>query len=228
MVRRTIYLVRHGQHQRIEPDEPHGHLTMEQANQLDGGLTSLGIEQAELTAQRLSAYPISAVHCSSLPRATQTAEIIAREFPDVPLKRTRLLWECIPCLPAMLAKHCAEMPAEEMARGRRQAEEAFDKYFKRARGKDKQEIVVCHGNLIRYFVSRVLQVEPETWVKMASSNCGISQVVISPTMIGLISHNDVGHLPEHLRMEHETFAGYLLAVRQASTLRDNRQHAVAL
>jgi len=70
MVRRTIYLVRHGQHQRIEPDEPHGHLTMEQANQLDGGLTSLGIEQAELTAQRLSAYPISAVHCSSLPRAT--------------------------------------------------------------------------------------------------------------------------------------------------------------
>ena len=69
MARRTIFLIRHGQYQRIKPDESDGDLTMAQANKLDGGLTPLGIEQAKLTAQRLSSYPISAIHCSSLPRA---------------------------------------------------------------------------------------------------------------------------------------------------------------
>lgn len=33
---------------------------------------------------------------------------------------------------------------------------AFAKYFKTTRGKDRHEIIVSHGNLIRYLAARVL------------------------------------------------------------------------
>ena len=201
MASRLIYLVRHGQYQRLSPDELESDYTVEQAIRVDGGLTTLGIEQAKMTAQRLRSYPISAIYCSSLPRAVQTAEIIAQEFPGIPLRRTRILRECIPCVPPFISRFFPKVPSEEIARGLKQAEEAYERYFKRARGKDKHEIVVCHGNLMRYFVSCVLEVEPETWGKMGIFNCGISQVKISHRWTGVVCHNDSGHLPEDKRTQ---------------------------
>ena len=191
MATRTIYLVRHAQY-----DSKNDH-----NDKLGGGLTPIGVEQAKLTAQRFRSLPISAIHCSTLRRAAQTAEIIAREFPDIPLQRSRGLWECSPCIPPIpvYTEYFAQVPAEDIAQGRKQAEKAFDRYFKRARGKDKHEIVVSHGNLIRYFVCRALQVQPEAWGNMDLCNCGISEVLIKHDgWMVLISHNDVGHLPNHL------------------------------
>lgn len=189
MATRTIYLVRHGLH-----DSEHS-----RHDKLGSGLTPVGVEQAKLTAQRLSSLPISAIYCSTLRRAVETAEIIAREFPDILLQRSRLLWECIPCIPRNFAELFVDIPAEKIAQDRERAGRAFDRHFKRARGKDKHEIVVCHGNLIRYFVCRVLQLEIEDWVDMDMSNCGISTVLIgSNGRMVLVSHNDVGHLPYHL------------------------------
>ena len=34
------------------------------------------------------------------------------------------------------------------------------------------EVIVCHMNVIRYFVSRALQLPPETWLRMRGDNCG--------------------------------------------------------
>jgi len=194
---RTLYLVRHGQYHQLEYGDEGG-LTVAQANRLDGGLTPTGVEQAQLTAQRLSALPITAIHCSTLPRAVETAEILAQEFPGVPMYGSRVLWECIPSVPPALAEHFAKVFVDDLAEDRNRAERAFDRYFKRARGKDKHEILVGHGNLFRYFVCRVLQVPPESWVNMSSYNCGLSEVHIArvPT---LVSYNDVGHLPRYLR-----------------------------
>jgi len=189
MATRTIYLVRHGQHD----------LKNDHNDKLGGGLTPIGVEQAKLTAQRFRSLPISTIHYSTLRRAAQTAEIIAREFPDIPLHRSRLLWECVPCIPRNFAELFAGIPAEEIAQYRKQAEKAFDRHFKRARGVNKHEIVVCHGQIIRYFVCQVLQLQPEAWVDMDMSNCGISEVLImSNGRMVLVSHNDVGHLPHHL------------------------------
>ena len=185
MATRTIYLVRHGLHD----------------HELEGGLTPVGVEQARLTAQRFRSLPISAIHCSTMPRAAETAEIIAREFPDIPLHRSRGLEECFPCIPPIpvYIEYFAQVPVEDIVQDRKQAEEAFVRYFKRARGKDKHEIVVSHGNLIRYFVCRVLQIRPEAWGSMDMGNCGISKVLIkSDGWMILVSHNDVGHLPHRL------------------------------
>jgi broad specificity phosphatase PhoE len=187
MATRTIYLVRHG------------YYDLKDTHKLGGSLTPIGVEQAQLTAQRFSSLPITAIYCSTLSRAAETAEIIARELPDVLSRRSRGLWECVPCIPPAWAEYFKDYSPENLGRDKVQAENAFDKYFKRALGKDKHEIIVSHGNLIRYFICRVLQVQPEGWGSMDLCNCGVSEILIrSDGRMVLVSHNDVSHLPDHL------------------------------
>ena len=196
---RTLYLVRHGQYHHLAYDKEAG-VTVEEANKLDGGLTPIGVEQSQLTAQRLGVFAITAIYYSTLPRAAETAQIIAQELPSVPIHGSRGLWECIPSVPAALAKDFAKTFVGDLSQGKEQAERVFDKYFKRARGEEKHEAVICHGNLIRYLVCRVLQAPPESWVNMGTFNCGISQAVIeSDGKMWLMTYNDVGHIPDHLR-----------------------------
>jgi len=186
MATRYLELVRHGQYER-------------KSDRSTERLTPFGVEQAQLTAQRLRSLPITAIHCSSLPRAVETAQIIAQAFPGVPLHKTRLLWECFPCVPPNVPGFAPKISAAKIAEYREQAESAFDRYFKRARGQDKWELLVCHGNIIRYFACRVLQVPLEACVNMGSDKCGISQVTIeSDGRMWLFSYNDIGHLPHPL------------------------------
>jgi serine/threonine-protein phosphatase PGAM5 len=196
---RVLYLVRHGQHERLSPDEVDGGSEDERSILADGGLTKLGRKQAKLTARRLCSHPISAIYCSSLPRALQTAEIMAKEFPGVALRKSRILWECIPSVPAFLSASFSGMSSEEIGRARGRAEGAYVRYFKAARTRDKHEILVCHGNLIRYFVSRALGAGPDAWANMGSFNCGISEVWITHDRKVVMCHNDCGHLPGDLR-----------------------------
>ncbi len=112
MAIRTICLIRHGHYELKK-----GHLV--------DGLTPTGVEQAQLAARRCSLLPITAIHCSTLQRAIETAEIIAREFSDVPLYRSRLLRECIPCVPRNFPEVAADITVEEMTQYREQAEKAF-------------------------------------------------------------------------------------------------------
>lgn len=37
---------------------------------------------------------------------------------------------------------------------------------------DTYDLVVCHGNVIRYFTLRALQLPPGRWLKLATYNCG--------------------------------------------------------
>ena len=197
MATRTLYLVRHGKHQNLPYNRKAG-LTLEQVRKLDAGLTPIGVEQAQVTAQKLSSLPISAIHCSTLPRAQETADIIIPKFPGVPVHRSRALWECIPCVTPAVADYL-KIFGGDLSLGKIQAEKAFDKYLRPARGDDKHEIVVSHGNLIRYFVCRILQAPPESWTEMNSHNCGITQVQIqSDGAITLVSYNSAGHLPRRL------------------------------
>src|SRR5262249_36187878 len=114
MAQRTLHLIRHGQYHRA--DHP--------SDGLGGSLTELGKMQAQLAAQRLSKLPIRVIHHSTLRRAAETAAIIAALRPTVPLRPSRLLWECIPCVPYGYADEFAQTQAAEIEQGRRQAEHA--------------------------------------------------------------------------------------------------------
>jgi broad specificity phosphatase PhoE len=211
---RHIYLVRHAQREPVAgPDE------------FGPGLSLLGWKQALLTARRLAPLKIDVIHTSSLRRTMETARIIALEYTDIPIRPSPLLWECVPAVPEYaMTWHKAHpnvdtsairIPAQmtpwvglwsddtnlqEIEAGFEQAKAAWQKYFIPARGKDHNDIIVCHGNIMRYFVMRALMVPPEAWCNTDLYNCGISEIVIGDDgRIMLLSHNDNGHLPAEMK-----------------------------
>jgi broad specificity phosphatase PhoE len=207
MATRTIFLVRHGDYQLAEIMKLDRNLTLEQHYELhtkEGGLTPRGKKQAKLTAKRLSSLPIDAIHCSSLRRALETAKMIAKEFPAIDVQKSRLLWECVPSIPKAFAEHehFRYISEKDVELWKRQADEAFERYFKSTRRTDKHEIIVSHANLIRYLVCRALHVQPDAWFNMCIDNCGISEIRIEPNdRMRLVSYNDVGHLPHQSRTQ---------------------------
>ncbi len=190
MAVRVIYLVRHAHH---DLDNPTG-------SELGGGLTPMGLKQAELTAKALAQRPISSIHCSSLNRAEETARIISREVPGLMIQSTDLLWEAIPSMTPKLQIEMPHYTSQQVLQDRQRAEVAFRKYFKVAKRGDKHDVIVCHGNLIRFFVTLVLKAELESWMRMDICNCGVTQVLVQPEGdMAVLCHNDWSHLPRELR-----------------------------
>lgn len=189
MGRKIIYLMRHGQaaYAATKPKDVHGYLT------------DLGRQQAQLAAKRLSQLPISAIYHSDLKRATETAEFIATQLPHVPLHSTALLRECIPCVPIRPIAWAVNIPPEKIQENQQRLEYIFARYFTVTGDDERHDVLVCHGNILRYLICRALQVSPQAWINADIHNCGISEVSIETGRIMLISHNDTGHLPYAMR-----------------------------
>lgn len=190
MAVRILYLVRHGQHDQENPS----------GSELGGGLTPIGVKQSELTARMFAKKPITSIHSSSLNRSEETARIISKEFPGVTIQQTDLLWECIPTMTPKLKLEMPNYSGAQVTQDRQRADVAFRKYFKVAKRNDRHDVIVCHGNLIRYFVTLILKAEPDSWVRMDLCNCGVTQILVQPDGdIALLCHNDWSHLPKELR-----------------------------
>ena len=86
---RTLILIRHGQYEH-EQNDPDKRI-----------LTDLGREQARLTGERLREMgeKYTTIHFSTMPRATETANIISKSLPDVPMKSCDMLREGAPIRP---------------------------------------------------------------------------------------------------------------------------------
>ena len=185
---RTLYLVRHGQY-RMDPDEPKS-----------GTLTALGRRQALRTGRRLRGIPITAVYHSDIVRAVETVKLIARYFPDQRLRSTALLRETLPPTPgAVLGGQ--RISRADKAEMRVQCERAFDRFFRVARRGEHHEVLVTHGNLIRYLVRRALGDDPRKWYRYGIYQCSITTVQIESRALGpmLIGFNDIGHLPDPMQ-----------------------------
>jgi serine/threonine-protein phosphatase PGAM5 len=157
---------------------------------------SLGEQQAELVAARLQSLPanMTSLHSSTMTRARQTAEIIGRAFPDLTIEMSRDLRECTP--PTWREDIMAEHAAGEADSCSRQLERAFARYFRPAADREAHDILVCHGNVIRYFVCRALGVEPRAWLGMTIANCSLTIIRVQPDgAMKMVSFSDVGHLP---------------------------------
>jgi len=179
-----IYLVRHGEYDWDDQPSPRK------------GLTSLGVQQSRLTAKRLRSIKATAIYSSDLMRAIETAEIIGGDFDGLPYEKSGDLRECYLASPTF-----ASVPIELIQAGEKQAAAAFSKYLCPTPEVDKTEIIVSHGNLIRYMVARVLG-SPENWLRMRTFNCGITEIAIeSDGRLWLVTYNDVGHLPSEFITE---------------------------
>lgn len=186
MAVRVIYLVRHGQEDRENrPDE------------LGGNLTTVGMAQAQSTAEHLRYTAFDAIYVSTLRRALETADLIALYHPNVPLEKTADLVECVPSIPAMLLDVVKDMSMEQIAAEQQRIAAAFSRFFVPVTGEDDvQDLIICHGNLIRYFVCRVLDAPLDMWVNLEIANCGISRVEVRPNgRLVLVTHNEHYHIP---------------------------------
>ncbi|XP_077418669.1 serine/threonine-protein phosphatase PGAM5, mitochondrial isoform X2 [Vanacampus margaritifer] len=184
---RNILLIRHSQY------------NLSGSSDKERILTPLGREQAELTGHRLSALGLKydvLIH-SSMARATETAHIISKHLSGVDLLSCDLLREGAPIEPVPPVTHWKPDAVyhEDGAR----IEAAFRRYIHRADPKQKEdsyEIIVCHANVIRYFVCRALQFPPEGWLRMGLNNGSITWLTIRPSgRVALRTLGDAGFMP---------------------------------
>jgi serine/threonine-protein phosphatase PGAM5 len=178
---RTLLLLRHGQY---EPD--------------DGGrLTELGREQARTSARFLADTRLDAIWASTLPRAKETAQIVAEHLARAgyrgSVRTTSILKE------GMYTKVDGyEVPAAERQRDRARADKAYAKFFRKSRS-ERTELIVCHGNLIRYLVCRALRTPIAKWTRMVTAHCGLTRIVIRDSgAVRVVSYNETAHLPPKL------------------------------
>jgi len=188
---RTLYLIRHGQYDHDD----------DRSSDIGKALIPLGIAQSKLVANRLKSLPVkmSSLISSTMTRARETAKIINRDFPELNLQQARLIRECTP--PTWRKDLMDGEDPEELKKCTDNLDAAFSIYFIPSTDKeDRHDIIVCHGNVIRYFVTKVLKVETMSWLQMTIGNCGLTVVSIKPNgSMKLISFNDMGHIPSNLR-----------------------------
>lgn len=181
----------------------HGHYALD-----SGKLTQLGREQARAVGKRLASWGVQfkGIHSSALPRARETASLIAEALEDVPLHDAdEALNEGCPVLPMPPIEGYDPAEEEVLVDGER-IEAAFRRYFRRlslprASGEvdDEWELVVCHANVIRYFCMRALQLPPDGWNRLVTRHTGLTHIVIHPNgCVYCFSFGDVGHLPPQL------------------------------
>lgn len=185
---RTIILVRHGAYVADPNDSSPG-----------PGLSPLGIAQARLAAARLAGMPgtFDALLASPMTRALQTAKVIAAELPGVALEVVPELAECTPA--TRRKEIIAEEKPEDLAACAAKLDALFKQRFVPARGTERREILVCHGNVTRYLVTRALGVDPEAWLEMSVAHASLTRILVEPDgRFKVISVGDSGHIPPNL------------------------------
>jgi len=186
---RHIILIRHGQYNLMgkNPD--------------DKTLTDLGVRQAHLTGARLKELnlPISRLVYSTMIRATQTANCIMTHLDKIPdVESTDLLREGSPYPPEPPISSWRPERHQFHTDGAR-IEAAFRAYMHRAppsQTEDSYELLVCHANVIRYFVCRALQFPPEGWLRMGLHNGSMTCMSIRPNgRVSIRQLGEVGYMP---------------------------------
>lgn len=187
---RTLYLVRHGAYDYEDP------LPEDQGK----GLIPLGVAQSRLVADRLRGLPVewTGFTTSTLTRARQTAAVMAPDFPGLEIAISPLLSECTP--PTRRQDIMERTPPEELEACTAQLEEAFATFFVPAPDRERHDLLVCHGNVIRYFVTRALDVDPIAWLGMGVANCSITVIRVRPDgTCAVLAVGDKGHIPPNLQ-----------------------------
>lgn len=186
---RTLVLVRHG-HYLPDPaaDE-----------KLGPGLSDLGVAQARLGGGRLAGEGgFDRVLASPMTRAQQTARVLVDDLGAGEAITDPDLAECTPSTRRAAVNDSASEADRKACEA--QFDRAFARHFVPASGAPRRELLVCHGNAIRYLLTRALGVDREAWLEMSLGHVSLSTVRIAADgSMQVIAAGDVGHLPPGLR-----------------------------
>lgn len=167
-----IYLVRHAQtHANIGGNEQ--------------TITKEGLKQIKCIAKALPR--VDAVYSSDQHRAVVTAEAIAK-INRVSVKHKPDLQEIY----ARLIGGTTENPnPTRMKADSKRADRAF-KFIKEL--KHNNVAVVCHGNIIRFFIARAAGLPLKKMWRFDMRNCSITTLRVTGNIVDIISVNDFSHL----------------------------------
>jgi len=183
---RFVYLIRHGWYDGSDPRD----------ERIGKGLDSLGRAQAQLLADRLAHLPITfqSLESSTFTRAQETADIVGAAL-HMSVVRDSGLSECTP--PSIRPDYGRNVAPGEMDSCQAKLERSYARYVRPAGGReDHHDLLVCHGNVIRWFVSRALGLDTKVWPNFDIGNCSITVLAVRPDgAIHLAAFSDTGHLP---------------------------------
>ena len=130
---------------------------------------------------------------SDYTRARETADDIGSAL-GMEAERDTLIQECYPSTDR--PERDREHDPAEVALCESKLEAAWTKYFRPAGDADAHDILVCHGNVIRWFVSRALGCDERHWLAMDIGNASLTVVSVrGDGTPRLLLYSDVGHLP---------------------------------
>lgn len=220
-VTRHIILIRHGQYDETHKDDEKRVLTP--LGQQQAAETGKRLAKMMKGAQEdFGPCNIKVLRVSNMTRAKETADIIASYLPGVEVAGPNPdLNEGRPChhIPGVKAN---QKTIDLTDQNHPRIERAFKQLFHRsdipiattksttshdAQDEDTEhrgdppeqhefEVVICHANVIRYFMCRALQLPPEAWLRFCPFNCSLTYITIRAT--GAVSCRmvgDIGHLP---------------------------------
>ncbi|XP_054276833.1 serine/threonine-protein phosphatase Pgam5, mitochondrial-like isoform X2 [Macrosteles quadrilineatus] len=189
--KRHIILIRHGQY------------NLDGKSDVEKFLTPIGKEQAAMTGKRLKELGHNYTHLtvSTMTRAKETASIIQGFLPSsVKVTHCSMLEEGAPIPPEPPVGDWR--PEPHFFQDGARIEAAFREHIHRASPKQKEdsyEVIVCHGNVIRFFLCRVLQFPADAWLRISLRHASLSILTILPSgRVVLRSVGDTGHFPPQL------------------------------
>ena len=192
---RSLYLARHA-----EPEA-------------DGfGLTARGVRQAEDLGRRLSRLPLSRVMHGPLPRAAETARVVAEQFARPPeLTELDAAGDYVPYVPSAeevpdawadtVFSSLADVSEQDASQGATLGSQAIDLLAGPAvDGRQCIDVVITHAFTIGWLVRHTLDAPKWRW--WGPNQCHAGLTVIRYRLEGpptVVVSNDVTHLPADLR-----------------------------
>lgn len=147
-------------------------------------LTKHGIAQAKTTAKNLLKYNFEKVYSSNLIRAKDTAKPYLKLNKSYELLIDERLNEICGVLVGGPKKE--ETPKERKRKDKKRADEAFKELLKN----NGSIAVFCHGNIIKYYLNKVLESKDNLWENLAINNGSISILEFKNGELGIEAVNN--------------------------------------
>lgn len=181
-----VYLVRHGIY---DLD------TTATDDRVANGLNAMGHEQARLIGERLAALPLKfdRLISSQYLRAAQTADDMGKAMKMTPT-RDSVLNECTST--NSNARIMAREKPEDIAACDAAREVEWTRYFAPTPDRDTYDVLVCHGNVIRWTWMKAIGADVKNWINLDAGNCSLTIISVRPDgTVRPVMYSDVGHIP---------------------------------
>jgi len=158
-----IYLIRHGMYDRDDKVD----------DRVGNALSPLGHEQARLLGARLAALPIKfhALVSSDFTRARETADDIGVLI-HMTAVRDSLIHECTPT--AEHPEYNTNHTSDDITLCVSNLEAAWAKYFVPTPDADTHDLLVCHGNVIRWLMLKSMGADVRRWYGSDIANASLT------------------------------------------------------